>query len=118
MHIWDLGVTVHSNRKRFPPASKYPSRVARLLLLSTPASPETEDASVPRRNPLTPNHHVLLQVVFDRFDKDGTGCLSAADAREALEYMGRDVNGEGCASWLVDKERKRGDISFVDFTTA
>lgn len=57
-------------------------------------------------------------MAFDRFDKTGTGSLSAADVREALEYMGRDVNGEACASWLADKERKRGDISFVDFTTA
>eukprot|EP00903_Cladosiphon_okamuranus_P006154 g6055.t1 len=59
-----------------------------------------------------------LKVVFDRFDKNGTGSLSAADARDALEYMGRDVTGEACASWLADKERKRGDIPFVDFTTA
>lgn len=58
------------------------------------------------------------QVVFDRFDKHGTGSLSAADARDALEYMGRNVGGEACASWLADKERKRGDISFVDFITA
>lgn len=57
-------------------------------------------------------------MVFDRFDKKGTGSLSAADARDALEYMGRDVTGEACASWLADKERKRGGIPFVDFTTA
>lgn len=57
-------------------------------------------------------------MVFDRFDKNGTGSLAATDARDALEYMGRDVTGEACASWLADKERKRGDISFVDFTTA
>ena len=57
-------------------------------------------------------------MVFDRFDKNDTGSLSAANARDALEYMGRDVAGEACASWLADKERKRGDISFVDFTTA
>ena len=62
--------------------------------------------------------YIALQVVFDRFDKNGTGSLAATDARDALEYMGRDVTGEACASWLADKERKRGDISFVDFTTA
>lgn len=67
-------------------------------------------------------------MVFDRFDKNGTGAISAADARDALEYMGRDVTGEACAAWLADKERKHGGnatgggggggISFVDFTTA
>ncbi|CAN0161086.1 unnamed protein product, partial [Hapterophycus canaliculatus] len=46
----------------------------------------------------------LLQVVFDRFDKGGTGSISAADARDALLNMGRDVTGEACASWLADKE--------------
>lgn len=69
------------------------------------------------------NDDSLLQVVFDRFDKDGRGSISAADARDALEYMGRDVTGEACASWLADKERRSNDngrngISFVDFTTA
>ncbi|CAN0123526.1 unnamed protein product, partial [Scytosiphon promiscuus] len=66
-----------------------------------------------------------LKVVFDRFDNGGTGSISAADARDALEYMGRDVTGEACASWLADKQRTSSDsggndsgISFVDFTTA
>ena len=71
-------------------------------------------------------HVYVAKVVFDRFDKNGTGSISAADARDALEYMGRDVTGEACAAWLADKERKRGNargeggggISFVDFTTA
>ncbi|CAM9994799.1 unnamed protein product, partial [Ectocarpus sp. 13 AM-2016] len=66
-----------------------------------------------------------LKVVFDRFDKSGEGTISAANARDALLYMGRDVTGEACASWLADRERHRGDsggqggdISFVDFSTA
>ncbi|CAN0096130.1 unnamed protein product, partial [Ectocarpus fasciculatus] len=66
-----------------------------------------------------------LKVVFDRFDKSGEGIISAANARDALLYMGRDVTGEACASWLADRERNRddsrgqgGDISFVDFSTA
>ena len=59
------------------------------------------------------------QVVFDRFDKRETGSLSAADTRSALEYMGRDVSGEACASWLADREKQNGGgISFVDFTMA
>ncbi|CAN0369914.1 unnamed protein product, partial [Laminaria digitata] len=59
------------------------------------------------------------QVVFDRFDARGTGSISAADARAALEYMGRDVTGEACASWLADKGRRDGgSIPFVDFTMA
>lgn len=60
-------------------------------------------------------------MVFDRFDKGGMGAISAADARAALEYMGRDVTMEACASWLADKERGQrsgGGINFVDFTTA
>lgn len=62
-----------------------------------------------------------FQVVFDRFDSGGMGFLSAIDARAALEYMGRDVTTEACASWLADKEREQrsgGGTSFVDFTTA
>ncbi|CAB1097207.1 unnamed protein product [Ectocarpus sp. CCAP 1310/34] len=66
-----------------------------------------------------------LKVVFDRFDKRGEGTISAANARDALLYMGRDISGEACASWLADRERHRGDsggqggdISFVDFCTA
>ncbi|CAM9280710.1 unnamed protein product [Ectocarpus sp. 6 AP-2014] len=66
-----------------------------------------------------------LKVVFDRFDKSGGGTISTANARDALLYMGRDVTGEACASWLADRERNRGDIggqssgiSFVDFSTA
>lgn len=59
------------------------------------------------------------QVVFDRVDKRGRGIISAGDARAALEYMGRDVTLEACASWLADKGRAGGGgISFVDFTTA
>lgn len=64
---------------------------------------------------------LYFQVVFDRFDSGGMGFLSAADARAALEYMGRDVATEACASWLADKEREQrsgGGTSFVDFTTA
>lgn len=64
-------------------------------------------------------------MVFDRFDKSGEGIISAANARDALLYMGRDVTGEACASWLADREINRddsrgqgGDISFVDFSTA
>lgn len=60
----------------------------------------------------------VAQVVFDRFDHAGAGALPVADARAALEYMGRDVNTEACAAWLVDMRKRGSTITFVDFTTA
>lgn len=58
-------------------------------------------------------------MIFDRFDACGTGSISAAEARAALEYMGRDVSGEACASWLADQGRRDGGcIPFVDFAMA